>query len=245
LGDNRLVCIPRLLCVLAAFAALSVSSSASAEECPALEGAPATATIDGEVRLQRISGVLDDQSRKMNIWNWGWGLGFAAASAAQYGAVFLVDDEGRKVDLVAGGSKAFIGAASVLVLPLGVEEAPESTGDVCADLAEAEKRLIEGVRQQRKGRTLFRHSQGVALNVVTVFIVGFGWDRWIEGLIGALIGTAVGEVRIWTQPTGAIDTLRKYREGKLSGLPTSSETAWSVVPVVSQDHVGGAFVLSF
>jgi len=218
---------------------------AIAEKCPELAGAPATADIDGEVRLQLISRVLDDQNRKMRIWNWIWGLTFTTASAVQYGIAYESDDKDRRVDLVAGGSKAFIGAASVVLLPLKVAAAPFGTGLLCADLAAAEEALVEGARQQHKGRRLLRHAEGLALNTVTVLIVGFGYDRWKEGLIGAAIGTLVGEIRIFTQPTDARDTLSDYRAGKLSGQSKSSDVAWAVVPVVSPDHVGGVLMLAF
>ncbi len=63
----------------------------------------------------------------------------------------------------------------------------------------------------------------MAVNGGGLLIVGLGYQRWGTGTAGALGGTLVGEIEIFTRPTGALRGRSTY------------DDRWTVMPVVTGD----------
>ncbi len=93
--------------------------------------------------------------------------------------------------------------------PLVTEGPPPLTGDPCADLARAGAVLARTARRERFGRRWVGHAGIVGFNLVTLLIQGFGWGEWKEAGISSVLGVAVGEVMVVTQPTKALHTFRQ------------------------------------
>jgi hypothetical protein len=70
------------------------------------------------------------------------------------------------------------------------------------------------------------HAANVAVNGGGLLIVGFGYRRWTTGAVGALIGTAIGEVQVFTRPTSALRGRR------------SDQARWSLAPLLDRGAVG-------
>jgi hypothetical protein len=73
----------------------------------------------------------------------------------------------------------------------------------------------------------------VLVNGGGLLVIGLGYDRWVTGTIGTIVGIAVGELQIFTRPTGSLRGRDAYR------------ARWTVAPVVSADSAGLQLVGTF
>jgi hypothetical protein len=211
---------------------LATSGSARAQGC---EGA--------ERRLAVIHSLLRADAHDARIWAWGWGLGFTALAAAQAGLALTRDDAGQRAELFVGAGKTVLGLVPVLFVPVparrdaGVLEgrlAARAEGEGgCALLPEAELMLRRSADDEAFARSWLAHVATIAVNGGGLLIVGLGYHRWVTGTVGALVGTAVGELQIFTRPEGALRSLRSF-EGR-----------WAVAPMLARGAAGvlvaGAF----
>ena len=99
--------------------------------------------------------------------------------------------------------------------------------DVCALLADAETRLVRDAQNQADGRRWWLHAGNVVLNAGVGLFLIVGFRHWTAGIFNAVSGAAIGEVIILTQPTGAIESLRRYREGALDGAAPSTSVSFA------------------
>ena len=203
----------------------------------ALAGVPATVRAqpcgDAEQRLAFVSEHLRADAHDARVWTWGWGLGFSALAAGQAGLAFTRSDRGERAELFVGAGKSLLGLVPVLALPVPARRdagavdariAASADSDTrCAAVAEAEQSLRRSADDEAFARGWLAHLATVAVNAGGLLIVGAGYGRWGTGTAGALVGTLVGEINIFTRPTGALRGQRAY-EGR-----------WSVAPLVTRD----------
>jgi hypothetical protein len=214
--------------LIVCFCGLLTALPAAAEiRCAAPpEAAPALAATDGRVRLAWIDRRLSAEAHRMSIWNWGWAAGIGAAGVGTLLAVPFVAPENR-VDYYTGAVLAAAGIVPFLVAPPAViGEAHELHGrllgapletdaEVCALLADAERRLVHDARDERLRTRWWAHAANVAINAGGFFFLGFAYHHWLSGTINGLAGVAIGEAVIFTQPERTIDDLARYRQGDL------------------------------
>ena len=92
-------------------------------------------------------------------------------------------------------------------------------------LAVGESLLMTSVQQADTRYDWSRHLVGIGTNLVGgAAILALGDSR--DALQSTLIGIAVGEAQIWSQPWRATDDLRDYR----SAFPDASGTGWELRP---------------
>lgn len=196
-----------------------------------------------EERLAVVHGRLRADAHAARIWAWGWGLGFTALAAAQAGLALTRDDAGERAELYVGAGKTVLGLVPVLFVPVpatrdvGVLEghlAARSDGEGgCALLPEAELMLRRSADDEAFARGWLAHFATIAVNGGGLLIVGLGYHRWVTGTVGAIVGTAVGELQIFTRPAGALRSPRGF-EGR-----------WAVAPMLERGTAGvlvaGAF----
>lgn len=203
---------------------VTLAPNAAAETCPAMAGThPATANLDAEARLRFIEGRLRKARRYAKIWNRSWSLGFLATSAVYFGATPFFDDpdqESFQASLYVGGGKALIAGAFGFVRPLKVFSVKPKDQSLCARLAAAEKALRLTARKEKKMKGWAMWVAGFALNMAGLAVLG-AMGHWQEAAVSAAIGIPVGQIRIWSQPTVAHDTLQAYRVGRIGGASTS------------------------
>jgi len=183
---------------------------------------------DAELRLTWIDSELARGARPARTWVWGWGIALGVGTIANLVPVpFVRHDE--RVDWYTGAATTGVGVVPLLVAPpkiiadaralhasLGARAGGDGR-DTCALLADAETRLVRDAENQADGRRWWVHAGNVVLNAgVGAFLI-IGFHHWGAGLWNAASGAAIGEVIIFTQPTTAIDSLRRYREGGLDG----------------------------
>jgi hypothetical protein len=180
-------------------------------------------TLDPELRLRFIDAELAGAAHRANVWVWGWTLALGVGTVGNLVPVpFVAADE--RIDWYTGAVTTVVGIVPLLVAPpeviadardlharLGAREA----SDVCALLADAETRLVRDAKNQADGRRWWVHVGNVVLNAGVGLFLILGYHHWVAGALNAASGAAIGEVIIFTQPTDAIDSLRRYRDGAL------------------------------
>ncbi|HVZ74263.1 MAG TPA: hypothetical protein VHJ20_17910 [Polyangia bacterium] len=205
-----------------------VAPSAHAEACAPVAdvgSASAVGAIDPELRLTWIDGELARSARHARQWTWGWGVALGAGTVGNLVPLTFVSRDAR-VDWYTGAVTTAVGIVPLLIAPLDVvgdsrqlrarlAAAPLPGADVCSLLADAETRLVRDAKNQADGRRWWLHVGNVLLNAgVGAFLI-VGYHHWGAGLFNGAFGAAIGEGIILTQPTGAIDSLARYREGSL------------------------------
>jgi hypothetical protein len=221
--------VTRLVPLVAALAALEGMAGA--------EVAPRAATCDGAgERLDQARGRLSADARDGRVWAWGWGIGFGALAVGQGALGLTRDDAGQRAELYVGAGKTVLGLVPVLLVPVPavrdaarLDERLAAAGtpwERCALLPEAERMLARSADDEAFARSWLAHAATVAVNAGGLLIVGVGYDRWVTGTVGALVGTAVGELQIFTRPTGA---LRGRRE---------DARRWTLAPLLDPGGVG-------
>jgi hypothetical protein len=184
------------------------------------------AALDPEVRLRFIDGELARSADRARVWIWGWGIALGVGTLGNLAPVPFVKAD-QRIDWYTGAVTTGVGIVPLLIAPPDVIAdsralrarlgARGAATDACALLADAETRLVRDAKNQADGRRWWVHAGNVVLNAGVGLFLIVGFHHWTAGILNAVSGAAIGEVIIFTQPTGAIDGLRRYREGALDG----------------------------
>lgn len=153
------------------------------------------------------SAILRDhlvhEASRLQLWNTAWAIGFGAAAAGQVTLAvtetkpFSTFDTDYQETLYVGATKATIGMAARLVLPLHIE-VPAATGDPCADVAALRATLATAGRRERRTFWLTLIG-GTAVNLTGSIVL---WQRRDFG-VGALsfvVGFPIGPLAAFTEP---------------------------------------------
>jgi hypothetical protein len=214
--------------LLAVAALLLLAAPRARAECAPIAGVGAgshVGTLAPELRLQWIDAELGRSAHRAKVWTWGWGIALGAGAVANLAPLLWVPKDER-IDWYTGAFTNTIGIVPLLIAPLDVigdsrdlraRLAARDGLDVCALLADAETRLVRDAQNQADGRRWWLHAANFALNAGVGLFLGVGFGHWKNGLFQFATGVVIGEAIIFTQPTGAIDSLRKYRDGSLDG----------------------------
>jgi hypothetical protein len=216
--------------------------------------------VDGETgllhrkaadRLQFIKERLHVDAGHARIWSYSWGAIYSSLAAGQFIAAPLVS-RGTGLDLYVGAGSALIGDIPLLVTPLKVmgdskridelATRPADT-DMCVALAQAEEMLKRDAANEAQGKTLLFHGGNVVVNAGIFFIIGAGFGHWTSATISLLTGIATGEIMIFTQPMGAVKTLRQYRSGDFAPLRTPVQVG--IAPLLGRERSGLALIVIF
>lgn len=176
----------RVAAATLALALVLAPARASAEDCT---DSPAVA---------RARAHLQAEAPRAQVWNGGWTALFVTSAVGAFSIASLVDSPGQKASLYWTSAKSTIATIFHLRRPIDVPTLPP-----CADEAQARQALERAAKSQRRGRHWMRHAEGAFLNLIGIAILGFGYGYWTEALVNTALGTVVGEIRIFTQPTGS------------------------------------------
>jgi hypothetical protein len=199
--------------------------------------------LDSEERLALARDRLRVEAHDAHVWAWSWGLGYLALALGQAGLALTRDDAGQRAELYVGAGKTVLGLVPVLFVPVpAVRDAGILDGhlaaarvgdDRCVLHSEAAGMLRRSAADEAFARGWPAHVATVVVNGGGLLVVGLGYRRWATGVAGALVGTAVGELQIFTRPTGA---LRAVRE---------SGNRWAVAPMLWPGAAGVLVAGSF
>jgi hypothetical protein len=149
---------------------------------------------------------LRDEARRARTWRYVWSGVNAGLMVGSFAAVPLVEREARPDWIISG-----IGSGVTLLCTWFVPLRVESASDELDALPEAEKatqwlRLrAESAEDEHARVTWPWHVINFGLCAGTGAIIAFGYDHYWSGLFTTVGGTALGEVQLFTQPTGLVD----------------------------------------
>ncbi len=192
-------------------------------DCPKPEsvGARGIAQQDDAARLRFLAQRLSRDSAAAYRRTFVFGGGLSVLAIGQLAAAPLFPEADRPV-MYWGALSSMVGVGSVLFNPLEVLYAgpefarraeaatPEQT---CALIAEGERMLFEGAEQELGARRWYMHLANVAFNIGIGMILGFGHNRWVNAAVNGAVGIAVGELMLFTIPTGLVSGRDEYRGG--------------------------------
>jgi hypothetical protein len=210
---------------LIALAALAPAARAAtcAPSAAVAPSGPRLGTLDPELRLRYIDAELARSAHRAKVWTWGWGIALGAGAVANLAPLLWVPKDER-IDWYVGAFTNTVGIVPLVIAPLDVigdsrelraRLAARDATDVCTLLADAETRLVRDALNQADGRRWWLHVANFALNAGVGLFLGVGFHHWRNGLFQFATGAVIGEIIIFTQPTGAIDSLERYRRGDL------------------------------
>ncbi len=178
-------------------------------------------------------------------WTGFYGIGMVYQSAQAAGE----RDNSKQADLVVSAAKASIGVTRLLIWPPKAKEgaaamrvvAP-SDESACRERLRIGEELLRKNARESQGRWDWkRHAFNVGLNVAGGLIVSEGWDDPLRAWRAAGIGTAVGEVFIFSHPWKADDDLVEYEQKFGSTDPAPKKVSFDLAP-----NLGGlAFSMRF
>jgi hypothetical protein len=213
-------------CVAVACAAPSGVTIAAT--CPAPRDAdPGLVAVDGQERLLWIDRHLTRDAARGRLWADAWALGIGAAGLGSLVPVPFVA-AGDRIDWYTSAATAAIGIVPFVVSPLSVtRDAPKlheaiaglpsnDDAQVCRLLVAAERDLAAGAADEKWQQGWWVHAGNIAFNTAVTLFLGLGYHHWTSGLINGGSGALVGEIIIFTQPTGAVEDAAAYSRGDLS-----------------------------
>ncbi len=193
-------------------------------DCPQPEGVKAGAVSsrsDGE-RLEFLAAQLDAQAQEHQRWALGWGLSYTTLAIGQVSIIPLFDEE-FDVDWWWGAVTAALGvplvaAASadyVVEGPRFAQRAASPGDDTCKLIAEGERLLFDGATAQHHNSRWYLHVINVVVNLGLAAILVFGHERpWWIGLLNFGLGAPLGELTLFSTPSGLSEAVAQYRDGK-------------------------------
>jgi len=230
------------------WAAASRVDPAPAQTCPAIAGgSESLAALPADARLDFLRARLARERSRAWDWSTGWKVTYGALIVGQLALVPLLDER-EHPDLYVGAATSAIGLASLLVLPLPVlADQPalerrvaleEGQADRCALLAEAEDLVIRDAADAAFGRGWLIHAGNLLIAVGAGLVLWQGMDDWESGLTALVTNFAVGELMIWTQPSGLEDDLVRYRRAELGDAGSQDQLTWGLSPLVVPKGAG-------
>ena len=216
-----------------------------AEQADRLSGEISNAEL--EQRLKFIETRLARQSPRARYWQHGW-TGFHAASAVVQGVLAVdADDSDDEVNYLVGAVKSTGALAQMLIRPLpAVQSATRfqalpsrSREERIHKVAQGEALLHENADHAATRTSWKRHLIGIGANLIGgVAIAAFGDSS--DAVTSTLLGIAVSETNIWTEPSRAINDLEDYQNNKWVQRQTS-EVSWHIIPLARRVEVNIRF----
>ncbi len=180
-------------------------------------------------RVQLIRTMLDDTRISNSIWWYGWMGVYGGLTAGSFAAAYISDNDVTKITQAVSGVESVIGLAGLLLSPMppayaacSLDRMPFSTTEEKkAKLAASEGYLRDTAETQEFGRSWINQCLNLAVNAAGGLVIWKGYEDRIEraggnprkeGLLNFIIGMAVSEIQIFTQPTAGIDQWKSYKE---------------------------------
>lgn len=226
--------------------ALFVWSPCSSAEQDSRQSA-GISTAELEQRLEFIEARLDRQAPDARRWQNGW-TGFHAASIAVQAVLAVdADDSDDEANYLVGAVKSTGALAQMLIKPMpAVQSATrfqampaQSRDERLQKLMQGEALLQENAERAATRTGWKRHLVGIGANLIGgAAIAAFGDSG--DAVTSTLLGIAVSEASIWTEPSRASNDLKDYQENKWMRRQTS-EVSWHIVPLARRVEVNIRF----
>jgi hypothetical protein len=221
------------------------SPYACAEQADRLSGEIGNTELDQ--RLEFVEKRLARQSPDARVWQYGW-TGFHAASVVVQGILAVdADNNDDEVDYIVGAVKSTGALAQLLIRPLPAVKSTtrfqalpsRSREERIHKLMQGEALLHENADRAATRSSWKRHLVGIGANLIGgAAIAAFGDSS--DAVTSTLLGIAVSETSIWTEPSRAANDLEDYQGNKWMQRETS-EINWRIVPLARRVEVNIRF----
>jgi hypothetical protein len=237
---RRACCVAALLAVASAGARVAGADEPSVvTHCPVPEGGTTElGRIDPAARLSFVRETLDDQARRARTWSLTWGISYTAIAVGSAAVAPAVQSSDRRASILISGLPAIVVPALLVIDPLKVmhdqkeledllDEVHTTTGamDPCILVARAEWYLVRDAEDERGKTGILQHGLNLAGSLIVGLAVGLAVGDWVGAALNFVGGTALGEIALYTEPTGAVDALRRYRAGEVPAAGPSAGAA--------------------
>lgn len=195
---------------------------------------------DGEV-TRRLNFLVDrlDTDRDYAWWWWhGWTAFYGVGVVVEGVRAGLTDHDAKKAEYIIGGIKAAGGFILLLMRPQeamnGADAVRALPGTTAADrrlqLAVAEDQLRRNAEVSLRRYNWLRHLLNFGINAAGGVIIGAAFDDPSRGARSAGVGTAVGEISLWSQPWWPADDWEAYR--RRFNAVDDQRLSWRFVPTI-------------
>lgn len=183
-------------------------------------------------RIHFLESRLDAGRPTALAWEWGWSGAYAASFVGNTIYAVSADEADDRVRAIVDAAKsglATVQMATLLLHPLSAGLGAEPMRDVPGDdrsarelrLAVGERQLLTAATRADTRFSLRRHLVTIGANLIggaAIATFGDGGDA----VLSTMIGIAVGEAEIWTQPWRAPGDLRDYH----ASFPAARGITW-------------------
>jgi hypothetical protein len=147
--------------------------------------------------------MIRDEAHRARVWRYNWTRVNLALTVGAYVAGSLVDVEERP-DWIVSGAGSAINVVTTWFLPLRVESAEEELDALpLGERGRHVRRLVLESAEDEHDRVRWPwHLANFGLSALGGGIIAFGYGHYESGLVTTLVGTALGSIQIFTQPTG-------------------------------------------
>ncbi len=203
-------------------------------------------------RLKFIESRLVGLNPNASYWQYGWTGFYAVAAAGQAVLAIGEDDNDDQTSYIVGAVKSAGGLVQMLIKPLpavtsysGFQSMPSQTrAERLLKLEQGEALLHENANRalQRYGWKRHgwkRHVISIAANLLGGAVIAVYGDG-TDAVTSTVVGIAVSEANIWTEPARAVTDLEDYRNNFRDAQRTGTRD-WHLVPASG----GVALQLSF
>lgn len=173
--------------------------------------APARASAqEQDTRIREIEAELGPLEAPVERWWWSWLAIHLALAAGQATWAAVTDDHGTRVDRLTGMTSALLGAGMLLVFVPPEMSAPDDLAEHAGASTLERRRHAEDVfadvvRAEHRAHSLLNHLLLFGWAIASGTFLWLGYDRPVSGALQAGSVVLIGELRILTRPTGAID----------------------------------------
>ena len=167
--------------------------------------ATTTATTDQAARGAEIDRALREDARASRLWYTGWTTFYTVATAFSMKVAIDAESRDRRVGAAVDAVRSGLGlVTTVLFVPPSMTSRRLASDDVSG----RETWLQEAADAERLGRSWLTHAANAAVNAAGGGYLWLHERRFVAGLVAFVSGTVIGEIKIWTQPTTALEAHR-------------------------------------
>jgi hypothetical protein len=220
---------------------------------PSSYGQPPTQSLhdisDSELnqRLKFIETRLVGLNPNARRWQYGWTGFYAMTAVGQAVLAIDEDDNDSQTSYIVGAVKSAGGLAQMLIKPLPAvksfgrfQSMPSQTrAERMLKLEQGEALLHENANRVLQRYGWKRHVIGIATNLLGGAVIAAYGDS-TDAVTSTVLGIAVSEAGIWTEPARAVTDLDDYRNNFRDAQRTGARN-WRLVPMSG----GVALRLSF
>ena len=152
--------------------------------------------------------MLHEQARRARAYRYAWTGINAVLAVGSFALLPLLEPETRK-DYIVSGIASTLGTVTTFVFPLNVEHDDAALAALAA-LPPAERtkkltRLLKDAADDEHNRVTWPwHVLNLGTSALTSGIIALGFGHVRSGIQTGIISLALGELQIFTQPTGLV-----------------------------------------